>query len=163
MPLPSIPRVGEHGQGSRGPQEAWSKECSGEHDFRNLNAGWAPPGSPHWTKSSSFWQGPKSPGLFITAASRVSSGASSREGLLKEAEFSSYVLASPISCGPHPGLTTEGGLPPPHLHKLDQGVDGRSACLPGSPAVIWLLNDFLARLRTFSGILGLPSTVILFG
>lgn len=55
--------------------------------------------------------------FFITAASWVSPGACSREGLLKEAEFSSF---SPSQPSP-PGLSTKERLLSAHRRKLDQG------------------------------------------
>lgn len=81
------------------PKRPDMKGAWGEQDFRNLRAGWVPPGSSHWTKSSSFWRGSKSPAFFISAASQVSSGACSGGGggPLKAAQCRSSVWASPTS------------------------------------------------------------------
>lgn len=62
------------------PKRPDMKGAWGEQDFRNLCAGSVPPGSSHWTKSSSFWRGSKSPAFFISAASQVSTGACSGGG-----------------------------------------------------------------------------------
>lgn len=83
------------------PKRPNMKGAWGEQDFRNLRAGWVPPGSSHWTKSSSFWRGSKSPAFFISAASQVSTGACSGGGggggPLKAAQCCSSAWASPTS------------------------------------------------------------------
>lgn len=142
------------------PKRPNMKGAWGEQDFRNLRAGWVPPGSSHWTKSSSFWRGSKSPAFFISAASQVSTGACSGGGggggPLKAAQCCSSAWASPTSPRSLPRPPPNPSISAPKRGCSFSVCTNRPevfcpACLPGSPAVIWRLNSSLAQPSAFLG------------
>lgn len=124
------PRVGEGGRGSRGPQEAQSDGAGESRPSRTsllagrhlaLLAGQRVPHSGKALPPQLFFF------FFIMAASQVSTGACSREGLLKKAEFSSSGWGSINQLQPPPRSQHLEGLLSPCLRKLDKGMACRQA------------------------------------